>query len=74
MKIHDKEYDDLCALQDSMYALDFNMSERSDLEDFKKAIAKMTVTVDNLLSLNDKDLKDKIAKFDKLYFQGCYDD
>lgn len=74
MKINDKEYDDLCTLQDSMYALGFVISDRSDLEDFKKAIAKMTVTVDNLLSLNDKDIEDKVAEFDKLYFQGCYDD
>ena len=74
MKNSDKEYDDLCTLQDSMYALGFTMYERSDLEDFKKAMAKMTVTVDELLKLNDKDLKDKVAEFDKLYFQGCYDD
>ena len=74
MKTHNKEYDDLCTLQDSMYALGFVMSERSDLEDFKKTIAKMTVTVDNLLSLNDKDLENKVAEFDKLYFNGSYDD
>lgn len=74
MENNSKEYDDLCTLHESMYTLDLDISKRSDLEDFKKAIAKMTVTVDELLKLNDKDLKDKVAEFDKLYFQGCYDD
>lgn len=74
MKNCDKEYDDLCTLYESMYALGLDISERTDLEEFKKAIAKITATADNLLSLNDKDMKDKIAEFDKLYLQNGYDD
>lgn len=74
MKIHDKEYNDLCTLQESMYALNLDMSERSDLEDLKKEITKINAIADKLLSLNDKDMKDKVAEFDKLYFQNGYDD
>ena len=67
MKNCDKEYDDLCTLHENMYALGLDISERSDLENFKKAMAKITATADSLLSLNDKEMKDKIAEFDKLY-------
>lgn len=74
MKNCDKEYDDLCTLHESMYALGLDISERSDLENFKKAMAKITATADNLLSLSDKDMKDKIAEFDKLYLSREFDD
>lgn len=74
MKNYDKEYDDLCTLHENMYTLGLDISERSDLENFKKAMAKITTTADNLLSLNDKDMKDKIAEFDKLYLSQGFDD
>lgn len=74
MKIHDEEYNDLCTLQEIMYTLNLDMSERSDLEDLKKEITKINAIADKLLSLNDKDMKDKVAEFDKLYFQNGYDD
>lgn len=73
MENNSKEYDDLCTLHESMYALSLDISERSDLENFKKAISKITATADKLLSLNDKDMKDKITEFDKLYLSRRFD-